>query len=118
MTKDIGGFNGFGLPPSNTNYSATLAAATNTTFTVPTDGSLGQSSSTAKEKLIAIIVSDPGASVWVSLNATAAIPVGASFAATASMLNPAAIEVKGGDVINCICTAGASISIRFYWIAS
>ena len=119
MTRDINGYNGFGLPASDTNYSATLAISTDTSLTVPTVFALGDSSSTSKAKLIAIIVPDPGSSVWVALNTAASAPAGASFAATASFLNPAALEVKGGDVIHFFCTtANVSVSVRFYWITS
>ncbi len=119
MTRDINGYNGFGLIPTDTQYSATLTVSTDTSLTVPTVFALGNSSSTLKAKLIAIIVSDPGQSVWVALNATAAIPVGASFATTTSALNPSAYEVKGGDVLHFFtASAGVSVSVRFYWITS
>ena len=118
MTRDINGYNGFGLPASNTNYSVTLVASTDTTLTVPIDGALGQSSSTSKEKLIAIITHDLGVNIWVAVNATATLPAGASFAATASFENPAAIEVKGGDILHFISSGTPSISVRFYWITS
>lgn len=35
IQKDVGGYNNFGLQVSNAKYSATLAAATDTTLTVP-----------------------------------------------------------------------------------
>lgn len=119
MTRDVAGYNGFGLKPTDTAYSATLAANTDTTLTVPLEFALGNCSSTAVARLLAIIVSDPGDSVWVALNATASLPVGASFAATTSALNPAAYEVKGGDVLHFITSGtGVDISIRFYWLTS
>ena len=119
MTRDINGFNGFGLQISDTNYSATLAASTATPLTVPlTVTELGQSYGTAKARLIAIITSDPGSSVWVANNGTAAVPAGGSFASTTSALNPAALEVKVGDVLSFISAGTPSVSVRFYWINS
>ncbi len=119
MTRDINGYNGFGLKPTNLAYSATLAATTDTTLTIPEIDALGQSCSTKNARLIAIINSDPGASVWVALNAIAEIPVGASFAATLSALNPAAYEVQATDVLHFITAGtGVSVSIRLYWLSS
>lgn len=118
MTKDISGYNGFGLPVSDTNYSATLAASTATALTVPLVSELGMSYSTAKAKLIAIITSDPGSSIWVANNLTAAVPAGGSFASTTSALNPAAIEVKVGDVLSFISTGTPEVGVRFYWLQS
>ena len=117
MTRDCNGYNGFGLQPSDTNYSCTLTASTDTTLTVPLEFSIGQSYSTTTARLIAIIVSDPGDSVWVALNATASAPAGATFAATPSMLNPAAIQVKGGDILHFYSTGtGVDVSVRFYFL--
>jgi hypothetical protein len=119
MTRDINGYNGFGLKPTDTAYSATLIASTDTALTVPIEFALGNCSSTAVARLLAIIVSDPGDAVWVALNATATVPAGAAFAPTLSALNPAAYEVKGGDVLHFITAGtGVDISIRFYWITS
>lgn len=127
MTKDIGGYNGFGLQPTDTAYSATLAVSTDTTLTIPSNSELGgpayydatvlSSSAAGHPRLLAIIVSDPGQSVWVAKNTAAAAPAGATFAATASALNPAAYEVKGGDVLHFLCaTANVSVSVRLYWL--
>jgi len=119
MTRDVAGYNGFGLKPTDTSYSCTLTASTDTTLTVPLEFALGNCSSTAVARLLAIITSDPGDSVWVALNATASAPAGSTFAATASALNPAAYEVKGGDLLHFFTTqTGADISVRFYWISS
>lgn len=119
LTRDVNGYNGFGLKPTNQAYSGTLAASTDTSLTIPTIDALGMSSSTSKARLIAIINADPGASVWVALNATAEVPAGASFAATLSALNPAAYEVKCGDILHFITAAtGVSVSIRLYWLTS
>lgn len=116
MSRDINGMNGFGLIPTDTQVSVTLTALTDTTYTIPETFTLGRASSTLKAKVIAIIASDPGSSVWVALNATAAVPVGATFAATTSALNPSAYEVQAGDVLHCISSGTPSVSIRLYWL--
>lgn len=128
MTRDINGYNGFGLIPTDTAYSATLAAATDTSLTVPHNASLGGAAfydkppvnfvqTNGEPTLLAIIVSDPGASVWVAKNTAAAPPGGAAFTATASALNPAAYEVRGGDVLHFYSVAAnANVSVRFYWL--
>lgn len=119
MVRDINGYNGFGLMPSDTAYSCTLAINTDTSLTVPAISVQGNSASTLRFRLIAIIVSDPGATVWVSLNQAANAPAGASFASTSSAMNPAAYQVKVGDVLHFYATtANINVSVRFYWINS
>lgn len=121
MTRDINGFNGFGLVPSDTNYSVTLTVSTDTTLTVPSSvaiGKQGPSVSSAAPISLAVITSDPGTTIWVAMNTTAAVPAGATLAATSSMMNPGAIEVKGGDVIHIISSGtGVNVSVRFYSLA-
>src|SRR3990167_11031406 len=94
MTRDINGYNGFGLPFALDKYSATLATGADTTLTVPSAGSFGRASAGDSNYFIAIFSYEPGARVWVASNATAAVPVGATFAAVSSELNPAARMVK------------------------
>jgi len=115
LTRDVNGYNGFGLKPSDTNISATLTASTDTTFTVPGSDAIGGCNYQIKSRWLAIFSFDVGSSVWVAINHTAAIPVGASFAATNSFLNPAGVEVQEGDVIHCYTTqTGVDVSIRLY----
>lgn len=128
MTKDVGGYNGFGLVPTDTAYSATLTINTDTTLTIPASSSIGggsyynkgnsvATSDNGEPRLLAIIVSDPGESVWVAKNTAAAVPAGATFAATSSAMNPAAYEVIGGDVLHFYTnTANVQVSIRLYWL--
>lgn len=119
LSRDINGYNGFGLPFTDTAYSATLATSTDTSLTVPAVNSPGGSSYDALVKpiLIAIFSYDPGTSVWVAKNATASSPAGAAFAATASELNPAARLVSAGDVLHFFTTGTAvNVSVSFYWI--
>lgn len=115
MSRDINGYNGFGLPLSDTNYSCTLTANSDTTLTVPNAIGLGNQGPSTVAQSIAIINADPGTSVWVAVNGTASTPVGATFASTTSALNPGAIFVNGGDVLHFITSAtGVNVSVRFY----
>ena len=117
MTRDINGYNGFGLKPSDTNISATLTASTDTTFTVPGSDAIGGCNYQTKSLWLAIFSFDVGSDVWVSINSTASAPAGSTFAATSSFLNPAGIELQQGDVIHCFTTqTGVDVSIRFYSI--
>ena len=106
MIRDINGYNGFGLPFSNSNYSATITGAA-TTLTVPTN--------TKHTQLLAVFTFEPGASVWVSNNNTATIPAGATFAATNSDLNPSARVVNEGDVLSFITSNTSTlVGVTFY----
>ena len=119
MVRDINGYNGFGLIPTDTAYSATLATSTDTTLVVPSINSLGGASNAVNDEpiLLAIFSFTQGADVWVSDNATATVPAGASFAATLSELNPAAWQVKGGDTLHFI-SAGTNVDVGvgFDWL--
>lgn len=115
MTRDINGYNGFGLAFSDTKYSATLAAAGEKTITVPQGNTLGSGISTATHKFLAIFSFQPGANVWVALNATAAVPASASFTTTTSELNPTARYVSAGDVIHFVTAdTTADVGVTFY----
>lgn len=117
MSRDINGYNGFGLTFTDTAYSATLAAATDTSLTVPSAVGLGKQgySTNAAGQMLAVFSIDPGASVWVANNIAASNPAGASFVATVSELNPAARLVNGGDVLHFYSVAAnANVSVSFY----
>lgn len=115
MSRDVNGYNAFGVVPSDTKYSATLTISTDTSLTVPGGMGLGGNGFYGNSRWLAIFNFTPGASVWFANNATAAVPVGASFASTTSELNPAAREVAGGDVLHFICgSANVSVSVAFY----
>jgi hypothetical protein len=116
--RDINGYNGFGLPFSDTNYSVTLTASTDTTLTVPSAIGLGQQGPSTKAQSIAIISVKPNGSVWMAVNATAAVPAGNTFASTTSELigpfNYAKL-VNGGDVLHFISPdTGDTVSVSFY----
>ncbi len=120
MSRDINGYNGFGLTFTDSAYSATLAAVTDTTLTVPSAIGLGKQgySTNATGQMLAVFSFDPGSSVWVANNAVAANPGGGSFAASSSELNPAARLVNGGDILHFYSvSANANVSVSFYSVA-
>lgn len=104
MTRDINGFNGFGVMPTRDIQAAVLAVGVAQSVTVPDNF----------ENWIAIFSYSPGADVWVDFTTTAVAPVGA-FAASTACLNPAARQVKAGQSISVVTTDSTSpaISIEF-----
>lgn len=104
MTRDINGFNTFGLVPAANKYNTTLAATVAQTFTVP-----------AKiPNAVAIFFIEPGATVWVAHNTTATLP-GGSVASTVSEGNPTVWKVSGGDTISMISNnTTAEVGIKYY----
>jgi len=118
LQKDVAGYNGFGLPPCDQKFSASLAATTDTTLTVPSSGALGAPLNQVN-RFLAVIQVEANLSVWLAINATAAVPVGGTFAATTSDLiiggQYYAIEVKAADVMHFMAaTAGTDILVKFY----
>jgi hypothetical protein len=98
--------------------SASLAITTDTSLTVPSSGALGAPLNQVN-RFLAVIQVEANLSVWLAINATAAVPAGASFAATTSDLiiggQYYAIEVKAADVMHFIApTAGTDILVKFY----
>lgn len=116
LTRDINGYNGFGLQFADNKYNATIAQSTDTTLTIPGDAPMGAVNNVTINKYIAIFSYEPGAQVWVANNATAAVPVGATFATTTSEQNPSARVVDAGDVLHFITpdSGGANISVILY----
>lgn len=109
LTRDINGYNGFGLPFAEDNRTATLTVGVAASYTVPSN----------YENWIAIFGIEPGANVWVAIGATASVPAGNTFAASASQLNPVGRLVSAGDVISCITPdATANVSISLYAIGN
>lgn len=109
MTRDINGYNGFGIQPTYDIYGATLATSTVATITVPDN----------YPNWIAIFSYSPGTNVWVSFSGTAAVPVGSSFSLIKSSLNPSARAVVGGSTISLITSDadGSEVSVEFQIIA-
>lgn len=103
--RDMQGYNAYAPQFATDNYSATLANATEEKITVPSNHSVW----------IASFSYEPGASVWVALNATAAVPAGGTFASTTSTLNPGTRTVNAGDVLHLITDdTTADVGVTFY----
>jgi hypothetical protein len=110
MTRDVNGYNSFGLVPAANKFNTILAATVAQTFTVP----LNTINPTNNAKWVAIFSVEPGASVWFAHNTTATLPSG-SVASTVSELNPTVWEVEAGDTISAITNnATAEIGVKFY----
>lgn len=109
--------NGFSLDFSNTKVSATVAASTDTTYTVSGDGCMGASTQSASQ-YIAIFKIETGKSVYCAVGATAAVPAGASFASTTSelLISGEGRRVKEGDILHFYTTdaGGANVTILLY----
>ena len=105
MTRDINGYNGFGLPFTNVAFSAVLAPNVQQGITIPSN----------YPNWIAIFSYTPGASVWVADAITALAPTGV-FSPTRSQLNPAARLVQAGDTLTFITddTTSRAVSVLLY----
>jgi len=91
MTRDINGFNAFGIIPSQDIYAGALTANTEQHFTVPSN----------EQYWLAIFTFSPGANVWVDFTGTATVP-SSTAALVNTVLNPAGRQVKAGNVISLI----------------
>lgn len=105
--------NDFGQVFSNQYWTASLAATTDTTLTVPGDA----------PRYKAVIKVKPASVVYIALNATAAVPAGTTFAASTSELLCASQttcrEVKAADVLHFYTATGSTdVSVVFYAIGS
>lgn len=93
MTRDINGYNGFGLVPAYDIFRTTLTSGGGEqTFTVPSNYAYW----------IAVFYIDPGLRAFVSLNATATLPGAAFSNGGVAEGNPTALAVQAGDVIHMI----------------
>lgn len=91
--RDVQGYNAYAPQDASIKYSATLTNGNATSITVPN----------SYEVWIAAFSSQPGGDLWVDFSgATAAIPVGATLAATTSSLNPGQRTVFAGGTISVI----------------
>ena len=91
MTKDVAGYNGFGIMQPSDIEGCSLAANTEQHFTVPKN----------YPNWIAVFSYTPGANIFVSTSTTAAVPSGTMSAIT-SELNPSARFVTSGQTISVI----------------
>lgn len=108
MTRDINGYNGFGLNFADDNQSMLLTQDIAQSVTVPS----------AYGTWIAIFSIGTGSTVWVTTTGTAAAPTGAA-ASTASVMNPTARKVYAGQTISLIThDTNAYVGISFYALQS
>jgi hypothetical protein len=97
--RDVQGYNAYAPATANFKYSAALLSAGHDSITVPSEYT----------NWIVSFSYEPGAIIWVSIDGTAAAPVGNTFAATDSELLPAQRTVKSGQVID-IYNHGSNIA--------
>src|SRR5438477_108421 len=98
MTRDINGYNGFGVKFADDSFQTTLVMNVAQSLTVPSNNAMGGATDT---RWLAVFSYNPSAIVWVADGFLATLP-GGVFTSTHSQLNPAAREVKGGDVLSFI----------------
>ncbi len=103
--------NDFGNRPASFQYSASVAASTDTSLTVP--GKSPRWKAVIKVENL----------TWFALNATAAVPAGGTFASTTSeMILPGeriCREVSADDVMHFIsATAGTDVSVVLYAVGN
>lgn len=106
MVRDVNGFNGFGLTPSDDMADTTLAANVAQTFTVPTTAAF----------YIAIFSIDPGLRVFARYDGSAAVlPSGSVVTTNKSELNPVGRKLQGGSTFSCITPdASAYVQVSYY----
>jgi hypothetical protein len=91
--RDMQGYNAYAPLDASIKYSATLTNGNATSITVPS----------SHATWIAAFSTQPGGNVYVDFSgATAAIPAGATLAATTSSLNPGQRTVFAGGTISVI----------------
>jgi hypothetical protein len=105
MTKDVAGYNGFGVTPCLDSYTGLLAVGVADSVVTPSE----------YPAYIAVLSYTPGSNVFVDTVTTAAAPVGA-IAASSACLNPSGLRVLKGTTISFITpdAAGAYVSVRFF----
>lgn len=104
MTRDVNGYNGFGLKPSQDMYSGIFAQGVAQTFTVPNNF----------QNWLAIFSYEAGSTNWLSINDTAIAPSGA-LASSTSECNPTAIQLKAGDTVSMLTSdTAAKIGVKLY----
>lgn len=110
MTRDINGYNGFGLIQSDTKYGVLLAQ--NVEQNVVVGG--------FNARYLAIFAYEPGTNTFVVISSagTLATVFTGSLGIITSELNPVAREVKSGDTISIITPdANANVGISLYAIS-
>lgn len=96
LTKDINGYNAFGVIPTYDVWAGSLAVSTEQHIVVPSNF----------EYWLAIFTYSPGANVWVDFSTTATVPT-TTISLVSTVLNPSGRQVKAGQTISFI-TADAT----------
>lgn len=91
LTKDVAGYNGFGIVFSLDGQATSLAANTEQHFVVPSN----------YPNWTAIFSYTPGSNIWVDGINTAVVP-STTFGATTAELNPSARAVVAGQTLSFI----------------
>jgi len=97
MTRDINGYNAFGLIPTYDIYAGSLTVSTEQHITVPSNN----------EYWLAIFTYSPGANIWVDFTTTATVP-SSTVGSVSVVLNPSARQVKAGSTISFITADSTS----------
>ena len=108
MTRDVSGFNGFGLIPTNQMFGVLLAQNVAQELCImPPE----------YQNYIAIFNYTPGGNVFVAINTIATVFTGTAGAVT-SELNPIARQLKAGDYISVITpdTGGDYVGVILYTV--
>jgi hypothetical protein len=91
LTRDINGYNAFGVFPTYDIFAGSLAANAAQTITVPSNF----------QWWLAIFTFTPGSNVWVDFSGTATVPT-TTIGAFTAVLNPAGRQVLQGSTISFI----------------
>jgi hypothetical protein len=105
--RDAAGYNAYAPAPCQDLRSVSLAAAGNSSFTVPSN----------YPHWIVSFAYGSAPDVWVAYGASAAAPAGGSFAVNSSELNPASRDLKAGTVVNVLNNGASTIDIGIYMYA-
>ena len=106
----------YGAPFAVHKYTTTLAANTEATLTVPGISAAGNINSNTKTQWMAVFTYEAAKKIYVALNGTAAVPAGATLAASTSSLNPSGRIVREGDIIHVISAAVGDMSIELFYL--
>lgn len=108
MTRDVAGYNGFGIQWPQDGYKGVLAVGVEQHVSVPSN----------YPNWIAVFSYTPGANIWVD-GTTTAVAASGAFAATTAELNPSARQCTAGQVLSFITsdTTSPQVKVSFLVVA-
>ena len=108
MTRDVAGYNGFGVKFATDGQSAVLANGVEQHVVVPSN----------YPNWLAVFSYTPGSNIWVDGITTAVAPTG-NFSATTADLNPSARFVTKGETLSFITsdTTSPMVKVSFYVVS-